>query len=332
MGVFRVRTSLRELLLVMIGAFFVSFLLLPGPAWAGEAESPSVGEGRLSASSEGAEAGSFDTFGQNAPNSNSLESGLSNGEVQSIDSSKGKQSALGKDLADGQRSATLGVDAGAVNASSELVLTAQGGNSAKGVLEAKETSSAKPAGVQRNESIEPMLFAASDKKGVIDDGVYVIASGKCTTRVLDVCGASKQSGANVLLWDDSGLKHQQWRVTFDKGSGNYSIVSVNSDMALVFSEAKSGANVYQKKLPDSDSFLWSITSTSSGYVIAPASVTGVTLDVQGGAARNGDNSCGLRIMGLGSDTGLWPSTLSSLRRKLSMMAFTPLRALMHKVR
>lgn len=149
---------------------------------------------------------------------------------------------------------------------------------AKPVLTAQAATSAKSS-----------MSAGAEKRGAIKDGVYVIASAKSLSCVLDVSGASKQNGANVLLWNDNGQTNQQWRIAFDKNTGRYSIVSVNSNMALVFSSAKSGANVFQKKLSGSAAFLWSIMNTSSGYVLAPAGSSGIALDVQGGAGNNGDN-------------------------------------------
>ena len=152
------------------------------------------------------------------------------------------------------------------------------------------TATAKPVLTARAATpAKSTMSTQVEKTSAIKDGVYVIASAKSLSCVLDVSGASKQNGANVLLWNDNGQTNQQWRIAFDKNSGRYSIVSVNSNMALVFSSSKSGANVFQKKLRGSSAFLWSIISTSSGYVLAPAGSSGIALDIQGGAGNIGDN-------------------------------------------
>lgn len=127
------------------------------------------------------------------------------------------------------------------------------------------------------------------KQGAIKDGVYIISSAKNPSRVLDVYGASKTAGANVLLWDDNGQGNQQWRIAFDAKTGNYTITSVHSGMALAFKSSSSGANVYQAKLTSSTRAIWSISKTSSGFVIFPAKNKGVALDVEGAAANAGDN-------------------------------------------
>lgn len=131
--------------------------------------------------------------------------------------------------------------------------------------------------------------AKAVKKSVIADGVYIISSAKNPSRVLDVSGASKKAGANVILWDDNGQKNQQWRFIFDEKTGNYTIVSVHSNLALAFKSSSSGANVYQAKLTAATKAKWSIASTSSGFRIYPAGNAGNALDIEGAAADAGDN-------------------------------------------
>ena len=126
-------------------------------------------------------------------------------------------------------------------------------------------------------------------KGAVEDGVYFIYSAKSPSRALDVEGASKKSGANVLLWDGHGQANQQWRVTLDAKTGNYTIVSINSNMALAFKSSSSGANVYQATQSSATKGIWSITKTASGFAITPAKNAKVALDIEGGGARSGDN-------------------------------------------
>ena len=125
---------------------------------------------------------------------------------------------------------------------------------------------------------------------VIDDGIYLIASAKNTTRLIDVSGESKANGANVMLWNGHGGKNQQWRFTFDPKTGCYKIVCMNSGKALTYQgSAISGANVVQKTVSATNAQLWSVVKTAKGYALSPLANSKLMLEVQGGKALNGDN-------------------------------------------
>ena len=155
---------------------------------------------------------------------------------------------------------------------------------------AKTATAASPsAAPATTTTTAPAAKAPATAKGAVEDGVYFIYSAKSPSRALDVNGASKKSGANVLLWDGHGQANQQWRFTLDKATGNYTIVSVNSNMALAFRSSASGANVYQAKQSSATKGIWYVAKTSSGFALYPAKNKKVALDIEGGNAANGDN-------------------------------------------
>ena len=284
MGMFRNRVSYTGLFFAVVVAMIALLLATPGLAWAQGASADSSSNNLGNPSAQSADELQSNDVQDSVPKVASMDNGKPLNVGQS---GKSANPEAGPASEKQSNTPVVAMDA---KSSSNLSLVAQEGDSARQVLTAQEKKPDKTVlAAQGGDSTKTTAITKAEMQGVVKDGVYVIASAKSSSRVLDVSGASKKNGANVLLWNDNGQTNQQWRISFDKASGKYSIVSVNSNLALAFSSAKSGANVYQKSLSGSASYLWSITATSSGYVVAPAGATGIALDIQGGAGGNGDN-------------------------------------------
>ena len=113
------------------------------------------------------------------------------------------------------------------------------------------------------------------------------ANGKC----LDVSGASRNSGANLQLYEQNGTE-AQWFYFASLGNGYYAIVSKCSGKVLDVNGAsnKSGANVQQWDYKFGDNQIWKVEPAGDGYYyIKPSNNESLALDVSGAADENGAN-------------------------------------------
>jgi len=126
-------------------------------------------------------------------------------------------------------------------------------------------------------------------------------SGKC----LDVYGAYRNDGAQVIQWDCHGGDNQRWNLV--PAGGYYKIVAKHSGKCLDVSQASrnNGAQIIQWDCHGGDNQLWSLVSAGSYYKIV-AKHSGKCLDVDR-ASRNS----GARVIQWdcrGGDNQLWQRT------------------------
>ena len=125
----------------------------------------------------------------------------------------------------------------------------------------------------------------------ISDGEYHIVSALDTNKALDVEGASKESEANIILYENLSDPKQVFRVTY-LGNGYYKIVNTNSGKSLDVDEAGKapGTNVKQYDDYGSDAQQWIIKEAGDGYWFYIISkCNGLYLDVADGNSANGTN-------------------------------------------
>lgn len=123
----------------------------------------------------------------------------------------------------------------------------------------------------------------------LSNGVYSITS-KLSGKPIEITGASKAAGANVIQWANNGGDHQKWIVT-NEGNGYYSIINLLSGMALEvfdFSTAD-GGNVVQYDFWHGDPQLWTLSSQGNGYYAVLNKHSGKALDLYGFDTSNGAN-------------------------------------------
>ena len=126
----------------------------------------------------------------------------------------------------------------------------------------------------------------------IAPGTYTIATLINKSKVLDIAGGSKANGGNVQIYQGNGTKAQQFKLSYDKKTGYYTITNVQSGRVLDVSggKAANGRNVQQYSSNGTLAQRWVITgSASKGYTIASAVNRSYVLDVAGAANRNGAN-------------------------------------------
>jgi hypothetical protein len=134
----------------------------------------------------------------------------------------------------------------------------------------------------------PMSASAGTK--TIENGTYYIVSKLDESKVLDVKAESKSDQANIQLYDNKKMAHQQFTATF-LSNGSYSFTNKNSGKVLdVKGESKSsGANVQQYTNKNGAWQQWDVVSAGGGYFYIISKHSGKYLDVTNSKTANGTN-------------------------------------------
>lgn len=124
----------------------------------------------------------------------------------------------------------------------------------------------------------------------ISDGTYQIVTSLDNSKVLDIEGASTNSGANLDLWYNNKQDNQKFKVSY-QGDGYYKIIAVHSGKALGVEEAGTGplVNVRQYDSSDSVNQKWIIKSCGNNYYNIISACNGLYLDVNNGDTYDGTN-------------------------------------------
>ena len=167
---------------------------------------------------------------------------------------------------------------------------AETANAGKGqISESAEPSAKSDSPIELS---QPMTAAAAVNtgKGDLAPGKYFIVSALNTTKVVDVCGASKGNGANVIAWSGSGNANQQWSIALDK-EGYAILTSVNSGKVLDVEGARgrNGANVIQYQANNGKNQKWIIKKYNDAYLLISALNNNLVLDLTGNRANDGTN-------------------------------------------
>jgi hypothetical protein len=108
--------------------------------------------------------------------------------------------------------------------------------------------------------------------------------------LLDVTGASKTAGAQIIQWNNNGGANQDWTLV-SAGGGYFYIVNKNSGLYLDVSgsSTSAGANIVQWTSSGGASQQWSLAAVSGGYYNIVNRNSGLVLDVTGGSTSAGAN-------------------------------------------
>ena len=119
---------------------------------------------------------------------------------------------------------------------------------------------------------------------------YYHISNKNSGLLLDVSGASKTAGANVIQWSNTGGANQKWTLV-SVGSGYFNIVNQNSGLLLDVSGASktAGALVIQSTNNSGTNQQWSLVAVSGGYYNIVNRNSGLLLDMSGASISAGAN-------------------------------------------
>ena len=130
---------------------------------------------------------------------------------------------------------------------------------------------------------------ASEHKGDIVDGYYLIRSFKDRWKVFDVAGGSMGNGANLQLYGHNSSNAQRWRITHQ---GDYIVVTnVGSGKVLDVAGGsdKKGANVQQYAWNGTKAQLWVAVKSDGGIKLVSALNPELVVDLSGGSVSNGTN-------------------------------------------
>ena len=137
------------------------------------------------------------------------------------------------------------------------------------------------------------LSAYCSKNSPLKDGVYCISSAVNKYKsCLDICGASKENGANLNLWEKNGTSAQKFEVKKQKG-GYYTIKALCSGKMLDVKDASQeiGANIQQYQSNGNQAQYWYIIPDlrrdGSFRIISVCNL--LAMDVAGAGTKNGTN-------------------------------------------
>lgn len=125
----------------------------------------------------------------------------------------------------------------------------------------------------------------------IEDGEYTIYSAMDKNFAIDIAGASSDNNANVQVFSNNGTKAQRFKFTYN-GKGFYKI-NTETTTGKVFdvegASMKSGANVMQCVENGGTNQLWKIVKNSDGSYSIRSKNSGMYLNVDSGAIKDGVN-------------------------------------------
>ena len=137
------------------------------------------------------------------------------------------------------------------------------------------------------------LSAYCSKNSPLKDGIYCISSAVNKYKsCLDICGASKENGANLHLWGKNGTSAQKFEVKKQKG-GYYTIKALCSEKMLDVKDASQeiGANIQQYQSNGNQAQYWYIIPDfrrdGSFKIISVCNL--LAMDVAGAKTQNGTN-------------------------------------------
>ncbi|MBO6126641.1 MAG: RICIN domain-containing protein [Clostridia bacterium] len=142
--------------------------------------------------------------------------------------------------------------------------------------------------------IKKLKFSAyCSKNPPLKDGIYYISSAVNKYKsCLDICGASKEDGANLNLWQKNETQAQKFEIKMQKG-GYYTIKALCSDKMLDVKDAsqKIGTNIQQYKNNGNQAQYWYIIPDfrhdGSFKIISVCNL--LAMDVENAKNKNGTN-------------------------------------------
>ena len=138
--------------------------------------------------------------------------------------------------------------------------------------------------------IFPTNVLAATNSQLIENGIYEIEWVVNTNKAIDISAASKETGANVQIWDKCNGKQQRFQITY-LSDGYYVIKNINSGKVLDVKGAgkTSGTNVEQWTSNFTDAQKWKLQKNSDGTFCIISKCNGLYLNVANSKNSNGAN-------------------------------------------
>ena len=118
----------------------------------------------------------------------------------------------------------------------------------------------------------------------IKNGVYIIYPCHCGNKVLDVCDASKEDNARIILFDFHVGENQKFEIIYDINNRGYTIKNIYSNK--YFCANPEDIYLIQKSKNGSSNQLWNIIEKGNHYKIQ-SKFSGNYIDVNCGSTENG---------------------------------------------
>ncbi len=134
-----------------------------------------------------------------------------------------------------------------------------------------------------------ITFAQGSTK--IPNGVYYIKTTKNNNMALDVAGGVNRNGTNVQLYSSNNTSAQQWRITYNNKTDDYTIVNVLSGKYLDVDGAgtREGTNVQIWENTNSCAQRWKIVGVGGDDVKFISACSAKALDIVNANTVNGTN-------------------------------------------
>lgn len=131
---------------------------------------------------------------------------------------------------------------------------------------------------------------ASQNKGTITNGTYMIKSSKNSKYTLDVSNGSTSNGANIQLYQSNNSPAQVFKVTND-AQGYVTFINLKSGKAIDVTDGKvkTSQNVWQYNSNGSRAQKWIVQKSGLGYIVRSALDPNYVLDLSNGNVRSGGN-------------------------------------------
>ena len=139
-------------------------------------------------------------------------------------------------------------------------------------------------------SVIPLKVVSATSSQVIENGIYEIEWGKNNNKAIDISAASKETGANVQIWDKCNGKQQRFQIIY-LPDGHYAIKNVNSGKVLDVKGAGKtiGTNVQQWTSNSTEAQKWKLQKNSDGSFCIISKCNGLYLNVKDSNNENGAN-------------------------------------------
>lgn len=138
---------------------------------------------------------------------------------------------------------------------------------------------------------DPIQELADQNRGAISDGEYRIKSAVNSNYIIDVRWASKDSGANIWVYENNGTAAQIWEISHDN---NNFVILTNKDSGKVLSvkddSAKNSTNIEQRDYKDEKSQKWIAVKQTNGEITFISALNeNYCIDLESASAANGSN-------------------------------------------
>jgi len=126
------------------------------------------------------------------------------------------------------------------------------------------------------------IFDESASEGTIKNGVYTLAVGADSNKVIEVAGSSTSDNAKIDIWDNGNVDAQRFNIEFTEGY--YKITARHTGKSLTVKDGNltAGEEVVQSTFQGLDSQKWIIRDSNiNGLVISLMSNPELSISIQG---------------------------------------------------